>query len=615
MASSKSAAAQASARPIEERDEVTVRFAGDSGDGMQLAGALFSAACAAAGNDISTLPDFPAEIRAPAGALAGVSGYQIHFSSHDIHTPGDVLNALVVMNPAALQANLRDLEIGGILVVNSDAFTPEDLSRAGYSANPLLDDSLAAFRTMPVPMNKLHREAVAQVKLSTREVERCRNFFALGLSCWIFDRPLEPTLRWIRDKFAANPAMLEANSRTLKAGYQHGEMTDLPVRYRVTKARIAPGKYRKITGNEALTLGLVTAARRAELPLVFACHPTTPASDVLHHMIEQRQHDVRILQAEDEAAALSMALGAAFAGGLGATATSGPGMGLLSEGLGLAVMSELPCVVVNIQRSGPSTGLPTKTEQADLLQALFGRHGEAPLPVLAAAHPSDCFAMALEAARLAIRHMTPVILLSDLYIANSAEPWKVPDVADLPCLKVERPSPGSNFEPYRRDERFVRPWAVPGAAGFEHRVGGLEKEEKTGHVNYDPANHEAMVKQRAAKITAIADDIPPLAIHGPAKGELLVLGWGGSCGAIYSAVKRAQERGRSVSCAFLRYLHPLPRNVGDVVAGFRRVLIPELNEGQLRLFLKSRLGIDAEGLCKVQGQPFLISEIEERILR
>lgn len=617
--SKKSAASAAAIRAVHDLDEATIRFAGDSGDGMQLVGARFTAACAAVGNDLSTLPDFPSEIRAPAGTLAGVSGFQVRFSKHEIHTPGDVLDALVAMNPAALRANLPDLAAGGILVLNSDAFEAVELERAGYTTNPLGDGTLAAYRVLPVAMHRLHKEAVAAVKLSPREVERSRNFFALGLACWLFDRPLEPTLRWIRDKFAKNPAILEANTRTLKAGYHHGETAGLlPMQYRVGAGRLPPGRYRKITGNEAISLGLVTASRLAELPLVFACSPSTPASDVLQHLVDLKSNGVRIVQAEDEAAALGMALGAAFAGALAATATSGPGMSVMSEAIGLAVMTELPCVIIDVQRGGPSTGLPTKSEQADLFQALVGRHGEAPLPVLAPAHPSDCFEVALEAVRLALRYMTPVIVLSDAHLANGAKPWKVPAPEELPAIHTRRvaaPRGDQNcFLPYQRDTQGVRPWAPAGTPGLEHRIGGLEKEPATGHVSYEPADHEAMVQQRQAKIDSIAAELPPLEVHGATDGDLLVLGWGGTCGAIRSAVERCQKNGHAVAVAHLRYLKPLPRNLGDILGRYPRVLVPELNQGQLAWMLQACYPVKVEMLNKVRGQPFLIADIENRIL-
>lgn len=606
---------------IQELLSATIRFAGDSGDGMQLAGTQFTNASAILGNDISTLPDFPAEIRAPAGTLAGVSGFQVHFSSHDIHTPGDRLNALVAMNPAALKTNLRDLESGGILIINSDAFTTSDLHKAGYAKNPLEDGSLKSYRVFKVPINALNREAVTEVKLSPREADRCKNFFALGLVCWLYDRPLDPTLRWIREKFAKNPAVQEANTRTLKAGYHFGETTEaLPVHYRVPPARIKPGRYRKITGNEALAMGLVSAANIANIPLLYATYPITPASDILHSLSEMKRYGVRTIQAEDEIAAIGMVLGAAFGGALGVTATSGPGICLKSEAIGLGVMTELPIVIIDVQRGGPSTGLPTKTEQADLLQAMFGRNGECPVAIVAPCSPADCFNMVFEAVRLAVGFMTPVMLLSDGYLANGAEPWLIPRVEDLPKISVKHPSEAngngngeSHFLPYKRDERLVRQWALPGTAGLEHRIGGLEKEDVTGNVSYDPINHENMVHTRAKKIANIANEIPPLEVVGPETGDLLVCGWGGTYGAILSAVLRCQQKGMKVAHAHFRYLNPMPRNTAEVLKRYKKVLVPELNCGQLRLLLRGIYLVDAIGLNKIQGKPFLVSEIEDRI--
>jgi 2-oxoglutarate ferredoxin oxidoreductase subunit alpha len=502
--------------PVEEVTEATIRLAGDSGDGMQLAGTQFTHTSAMLGNDISTLPDFPAEIRAPAGTLAGVSGFQIHFSSTDIHTPGDQLNTLIAMNPAALKTNLKDLEAGGILIVNSDAFQKGDLDKAGYQSNPLTDGSLKGYRLLAVSITKLNREAVADLKLSVREADRCKNFFALGLVYWLYERSLEPTLRWIQSKFGKNPSVMEANTRALKAGYNYGETTEaMPVHYRVSKANIPPGRYRKITGNEALALGLVAASQQSGLALVYATYPITPASDILHQLAEMKRYSVRTLQAEDEIAAVGAAIGASFGGALGVTGTSGPGVCLKSEAIGLAVMTELPLVIIDVQRGGPSTGLPTKTEQADVLQAMYGRNGECPAAIIAPCSPSDCFHMAFEAVRLAVRFMTPVFLLSDGYLANGAEPWLIPDPARLPKLVVRfaRGHAATNgngngssngngdavFHPYQRDERLVREWAIPGTPGLEHRIGGLEKEDVTGNVSYDPINHHHMVETRAQK--------------------------------------------------------------------------------------------------------------------
>jgi 2-oxoglutarate ferredoxin oxidoreductase subunit alpha len=612
---------------IEERDSVTIRFAGDSGDGMQLAGTQFTNASAILGNDISTLPDFPAEIRAPAGTLAGVSGFQVHFSSQEIHTPGDKLNTLVAMNPAALKTNIKDLEPGGILVVNSDAFSTGDLHKAGYKNNPLEDGSLKGYRIFAIPINKLNREAVVEVKLSPREADRCKNFFALGLVYWLYERSLDPTLRWIRDKFGKNPAVLEANTRTLKAGYNYGETTEtMPVHYRVPPATIKPGTYRKITGNEALAQGLVAATTLANIPLVYSSYPITPASDILHYLSEMKRYGVRTMQAEDEIAAVGAAIGAAFGGALGVTATSGPGICLKAEAIGLAIMTELPLIVIDVQRGGPSTGLPTKTEQADLLQAMFGRNGECPVAIVAPCSPADCFNMAFEAVRIAIGFMTPVMVLSDGYLANGAEPWMIPKVDELPKIKVSHPekikSNGAgnangngeaHFQPYKRDERLVRQWAIPGTAGLEHRIGGLEKEDVTGNVSYDPANHEHMVRTRAQKIANIADEIPLLEVNGPDKGDLLVIGWGGTYGSIITAVQRAQRKGHKVAHAHLRYLNPMPKNTGEVLKRYKKVLVPELNAGQLSLLLRAQFLVDAQGLNKIQGRPFLVSEIEQKI--
>jgi 2-oxoglutarate/2-oxoacid ferredoxin oxidoreductase subunit alpha len=607
--------------PIEDRDSLTIRFAGDSGDGMQLAGAQFTSAATLHGNDVRTLPDFPAEIRAPAGTLAGVSGFQVHFSNHRSHASGDALNALVAMNPAALRANLQDLEVGGILIVNEDAFGPDEIHSAGYLNNPLKDGSLQAYRLIPLAVNQLNREAIALMKLSPREVDRCKNFFALGLVCWLFDKSIEPTLAWIKDKFSKNPGVMEANSQTLRAGYKFGETSDLfATRYRVGRAALPKGRYRKVTGSEALVLGLVAATERANLDLVFAGAPGIPAGEILHHMADLKHHEVYSLQAEDEMAALSMALGASFGGALGVVATSGSGMSLSAEGLGLTVMAELPLVCINVQRGGPSNGMLTKTEQADLFQALFGRHGECPLAVLAPSSPADCFAITYEAVRLAVRFMTPVVVLSDVYLANSAEAWKIPASADLTAIEVRHPTGTSTsnngsgrFMPYARDEKLVRPWALPGTPGLEHRIGGLEKEDKTGNVSYEPINHETLVKLRAAKIANIAAETPPLEVHGAAQGDVLVLGWGSTQGAIRTAVDRLKAKGRSVACAHLRYLNPLPRNLDEVLRRYKKVLVPELNSGQLLMLLRARFLVDAVGYNKVQGSPFLIREIEAKI--
>lgn len=606
----------------EELESATIRLAGDSGDGMQLAGTQFTNTSAVLGNDISTLPDFPAEIRAPAGTLAGVSGFQVHFSSTEIHTPGDQLDALVAMNPAALKTNIKDLKDDGILIVNQDAFNDKELKKAGYGNNPLEDGSLRSYRLYAVPITTLNRSAVSDLKLSTREADRCKNFFALGLIYWLYDRSTEPTLQWVQKKFRKNVAVMEANTRALKSGYNYGETTEaMPVHYRVSRAQIEPGKYRKITGNEALAMGLVAGAKKAELPLVYCSYPITPASDILHYLASMKRYGAMTLQSEDEIAAIGAAIGASFGGSLGVTGTSGPGVCLKSEAIGLAVMTELPLIIIDVQRGGPSTGLPTKTEQADLLQALYGRNGECPAAIVAPQSPADCFDMAYEACRLAIRFMTPVFVLSDGYLANGAEPWLLPNEKDLRKIDVLRPEPptttngnGQNpYQPYERDGRLVRRWAAPGTPGLEHRIGGLEKEDGSGNVSYDPANHEHMVRTRAQKVANIAEEIPLLEVKGPEEGDLLVIGWGGTYGSIVTACNRARKRGLSVAQAHLRYLNPMPKNTEEVLRRYKKVLVPELNSGQLLLLLRGNYLIDAVGLNKIQGKPFLVSEIEDKI--
>jgi 2-oxoglutarate ferredoxin oxidoreductase subunit alpha len=582
---------------------------------MQLAGSQLTLASALAGNSIGTLPDFPADIRAPAGSLAGVSGFQVHFSSDGGSTPGDRLDALVAMNPAALKTHLKDLERDGLLIINRDTFLESELAKAGYVEDPLSNGSLAGYRLLAAPMASLSRSAVAELKLTPREADRCKNFFALGLLYWIYERPLEPTLRWIKRKFAQNPAVRDANSRALRAGHHFGETTEeLPVHYRVPPAAIPPGRYRKVTGSEGLALGLVAAAEKAGLPFLFAAHPSTPSSEILHLLAGMQRYRVRTLQAEDAAAAAAAAVGAAFGGALGATAGSGPALTLKAESISLAVMAELPLVVIDVQRAGPSSGMPTKTEQGDLLQALFGRNGESPLVVLAPASPADCFAIAFEAVRVAVGFMTPVLILADGHLAVGAEAWRVPPVADLPAIPVLRPTAGATpFLPYNRDERLVRPWALPGTAGLEHRTGGLEKDDRTGDVSYDPINHERMVRARAAKVAGVAAALPELTVDGPKEGDLLVASWGSTFGAVAAAVARVRRRGGSVAHAHFRSLAPLPRNTGDVLCRYRRVLVPELNQGQLLLLLRAKYLTDAIGLHKVQGRPFLIGEIEAKV--
>jgi 2-oxoglutarate ferredoxin oxidoreductase subunit alpha len=607
--------APATHAPVEERDEATVRFAGDLSDGMQMVGNRFTHALDLFGNSVSTLPDFPAEIRAPAGTLAGVSGFQVHFGRETVRAPGDFIDTLVAMNPAALRANLGDLQPGGVLLLNADAFTQEEIEKAGYRGSLLADGTLRAFRVFSIPMTTLTLEAVARVNLMPHEAERCKNFFALGLVCWLYGQPLEPTLRWIADKFLPNPGVRDANKRTLNAGYRYGEKTEsLPTPIRVAKAAWKPGRYRRVTGDEATCLGLLAAAQKSGLQLVFAAAPMTPSSEILQQMCEWRRFGVRALQSEDEIAAVGMALGAAFGGALGVTATSGPGLSLASETLGLAVMAELPLVLIDVQRAGPSTGMPSKPEQADLLQAMFGRHGECPLVVLAPASPSDCFGTMLEAVRVAVAAMTPVLVLTDSSLAYAAETWRVPRVDELAKIVVTHPRTDVKpFQPYSRDDHLARPWAVPGVAGLEHRIGGQEKEPLTGNVSFDPLHHEAMVQTRADKIAKLADQMPELAVDGPDRGDLLVIGWGSTFGAIRAAVQRCRARKMSVASAHLRCLNPLPRNLGDVLKRYRKVLVPELNRGQLRLLLRAEYLVDAVGLNKVQGVPFLVREIEDKI--
>ncbi|HXF04561.1 MAG TPA: 2-oxoacid:acceptor oxidoreductase subunit alpha [Blastocatellia bacterium] len=600
---------------IEELETVTVRFAGDSGDGMQLTGTQFSNTTAIVGNDLGTFPDFPAEIRAPAGTLPGVSAYQICFSSRDIRTPGDQPDVLVAMNPAALKVHLPDLPEGGMIIVNTDAFTEQNLKKAGYSSNPLEDGSLAKYRVFKIPITTVNMSALREINLPAKDKERCKNFWALGLMYWLFDRPLEPTLRWIEEKFKKNPELAKANATALRAGYAYADASEIfTTHYRVKKAQIAPGVYRKITGNEALALGLIAASELAGHPLFYASYPITPASDILHELAVHKNFGVRTFQAEDEIAAMCAAIGASFVGYLGATGTSGPGMCLKSEAINLAVMTELPVVILDIQRAGPSTGMPTKTEQGDLLQALFGRNSDSPLVVLAPATPSDCFYMAIEAFRLATKYMTPVIVLSDGYLANGAEPWKLPSLEELPKIEIKFRTDPNGFYPYQRDpETLARPWAIPGTPGLEHRIGGLEKQHITGNVSYDPENHQLMTHLRAEKIARVAQDIPDVEVFGDTEGELLVVGWGGTYGAITSAVEQVQAKGLPVSSIHLRYLNPLPRNLGQVLSRFRKVLVPELNMGQLVFLLRAKYLVDAIPFNKVKGRPFKISELVMKI--
>lgn len=619
MATQSTTSLKPSFKTVEELHEVVIRFAGDSGDGMQLAGTQFSRSSAIFGNDISTFPDYPAEIRAPAGTLAGVSGFQVNFSSHTIHTPGDLVDVLVAFNPAALKTALPDVRPGGMLVVNEDAFSKADLKKAGCESDPLEDNSLAGYKLYKVPITRLNREALKDSSLGAKEVGRCKNFFALGLICWLYGRPLEPTIDWIEEKFGKNPAVAIANKTVLKAGYYFGETCELiPNSYQVPRASLPPGRYRRISGNEATSLGLIAAAHLAGKELFFGAYPITPASDIMHMLARNKHHRIKTFQAEDEIAAIAAAIGASFAGDLAATGTSGPGLALKSEALGLAVMTELPLVIIDVQRGGPSTGLPTKTEQSDLLQAMFGRHGECPLCVMAASTPAGCFDAVIQAARIALRYMTPVILLTDGYIANGEEPWLVPELASFEKIEVHHPKTANSeagFMPYLRDENLARPWALPGTPGLQHRIGGLEKADVTGQVSYDPQNHARMVELRAKKIEKIVEMVPDQQVVGPESGDLLVLGWGGTSGAILSAVGRAQSRGWAVAGASVEHLSPFPANLGEVLKRYRRVLIPELNRGQLRFLMRAKFGLEADGLNKIEGKPFLVSEIESEIQR
>jgi 2-oxoglutarate ferredoxin oxidoreductase subunit alpha len=605
-------------RSKEALDTVVIRFCGDSGDGMQLAGTQFTNVSAVFGNDVSTLPDFPAEIRAPIGTVAGVSGFQICFSSKDIFTPGDEVDTLVAMNPAALKSNVADLKRGGTLIVNEDAFEASNLKKAGYDHNPLDgDEALAAFRVHKVPMTRLTRDSVEGLGLSQSEADRSKNFFALGLVYWLYDRDSKPTEDWVQTKFAKKPEIAEANIRALKGGSNFGFSTEaFTVHYEVPPAKLAPGKYRKITGNEAVAMGLATAARLSNADVVFSGYPITPASDILHELSKFKHFGVTTFQAEDEIAAMSATCGAAFGGAMALSASSGPGICLKGEAMGLGMITELPMVIIDVQRGGPSTGLPTKTEQSDLLLAMFGRNGESPLPVIAPQTPGDCFWAIQEALRIAVEFMTPVVFLSDGYIANGAEPWMVPKVSDVEPIMVDfltGPNVDDEFHPYLRDERLVRPWAKPGTPGLEHRVGGLEKKDGTGNVEYSPENHQHMSDTRARKIANVADFIPEQEVDGAESGDLLVLSWGGTYGSCRTAVRQAQEDGKSVTHAHLRYLNPLPRNLEGIIRSYKKVLIPELNLGQLSLIIRSKYLVDAISFNKIQGKPFKVVEVLNKI--
>ncbi len=603
-------------KQIETVSGITVRLVGDSGDGMQLLGTQLTNTSALLGNDVATFPDFPAEIRAPRGTRAGVSGFQVQFASHEVHTPGDTLDCLVAMNPAALVTNINDLRPGGLLIVNEDSFEDKDLKLANLSTNPLDEASLEKYRLVKVPMTRLTRETVSALGLSVKEADRCKNFFAMGLVYWLYGRDMDATLRFIRGKFSKSEVIAQANEKALHAGWSFGETTEtLGISFRVEPAQLKPGKYRNIMGNQALAWGLMAAAQLSDKKLVYGSYPITPASDILHELCKYKNFNICTFQAEDEIAAVCSAIGASYGGAMGVTTSSGPGIALKAEAMGLAVMLEIPLLVIDVQRGGPSTGLPTKTEQADLLQVLFGRNGEAPLPVLAARSPGDCFNTAIEAWRIATRYMVPVVVLSDGYIANGAEPWLIPDINKLAPITIRHPVDTGDgaFKPYGRDEMLARPWGIPGTPGLMHRVGGLEKQDGTGNVSYDADNHQKMVNIRAQKVANVAEMIPPQEVFGPEQGDLLVLSWGGTHGACYTAVQNAQEAGRSVAHCHLRHLNPFPSNLGQILGRYESILIPELNCGQLRMLIRSRYLVDAVGFNKVKGKPFTVTELVEKI--
>ena len=599
-----------------EVESIAVRFAGDSGDGSQFVGGEFANTSAIVGNDISTMPDFPAEIRAPAGTLPGISGFQVRISSEDIYTPGDEPQVLVAMNPAALKANLPDLPHGGVVITNTNNFTRNNLRKAGYDTDPLEDGSLEGFRVCQVPLTTLHKKAVAGIEgLSNRQVDMMKNCFALGLAYWIFDRPLEPTIRMLEEKFASRPNVVEGNVTTLKAGFNYGETTEqFQFRYRIPRAVVEPGTYRAVTGAQATAMGFVTAAHKAGKTLFYGSYPITPASVLLEALAALKNFDVRTFQAEDEIAAIGSAIGAAFGGAFAATGTSGPGVALKSEAINLALVLELPLVVANFQRGGPSTGLPTKTEQSDLLQCMFGRNGESPIPIVAPATASDCFHLGIEAFRIAVESMSPVFFLSDGYLNNSSEPWKIPDPNEIDTIVFEHQTDPEDFQPYMRNAQTLsRPWALPGTPGLEHRIGGLGKQDGTGNVSYDPKDHEHMVRVRAEKVARIANRIPRQDVYGPSAGDVLVVGWGSTFGAIRSAVRRGVSNGQSVAHAHIRYLNPFPANLESLLLRYRKILVPEINGGQLSLLLNARYPLRVISYPKVQGQPFKISEIVDKI--
>jgi 2-oxoglutarate ferredoxin oxidoreductase subunit alpha len=596
-------------------DQAVIRFAGDSGDGMQITGSQFTNTAALYGNDIATFPDYPAEIRAPAGTIPGVSGFQLHFSSNEVYTPGDAIDVLIAMNPAALKVNIADLKANGILIVNSDSFKEGDLRKAQMTSNPLEDHSLDKYRLFSVELERLTRRSLEHLGLDAKSMDRCKNFFALGMCYWLYNRSMEPTVRWVEDKFKNKPLLVEANKLALKGGYSYCEATEaFQTSYEIPPAQLTPGLYRSMSGNQALALGFVTAAQKSGLTLFQGSYPITPASDILHELSMYKDFGVMTFQAEDEIAAVTSAIGAAYAGALAITTTSGPGMALKTEAMGLAVAVEIPLVICDIQRGGPSTGLPTKTEQADLLQALFGRNSEAPIPVLAASTPADCFWVAIEACRIAVKYMVPVIILSDGYLANGAEPWRIPDLKDIPDFPVKFASDPNGFLPYKRNpQTLARPWAVPGTPGLEHRIGGLEKQDPTGNINYEPLNHENMVRIRAAKVAAVAQDIPNVLPAGDLEGDLLIVAWGSTAGSITAALKAQRAKGRKIGHLHLRHLNPLPSNLGDVLKRYKKVLVPELNMGQLLWVLRAKYLVDAIGLNKIQGRPFKQAELEQKI--
>jgi 2-oxoglutarate ferredoxin oxidoreductase subunit alpha len=607
----------AAAPDVLDLDRVTIRFAGDSGDGMQVAGTAFTKTSAVFGNDISTVPDIPAEIRAPQGSLPGVSAFQVSFSSYDIYTPGDRPDVLVAMNPAALKVHLPDLPKGGIVVINTDEFNDANLKKAGYAENPLHDGSLASYRVLEVPIGTLNSRALEGMGMTAQEVDRSKNMFALGLMYWLYSRPMDTTIKYFEERYGKrNPKAVEANTKTLKAGYYYGETTEMFAQhYHVPKAKLKPGLYRNVTGNEATAMGFVTASKLAGRQLFYGSYPITPASDVLHALAAFKRFGVKTFQAEDEIAAIGSAIGASFGGLLGMTGTSGPGIALKSEAIGLAVMVELPLVIIDVQRSGPSTGIPTETEQGDLLQCMFGRNSVAPVAIVAPSTSSDCFAMAIEAWRIAIKYRTPVIFLSDLYLGVGSEPWLIPDFDSLPKMEPNFATDPETFKPYERDpETLARPWAIPGTPGLEHRIGGLEKANITGNVNYTAENHDLMTRLRFEKIERIANDIPEVEVFGEDTGDLLVLGWGSTYGVIRTAVQRAQAAGKRVSQVHLKHLNPFPKNLGEVLKRFDKVLIPENNMGQLTLLVRGKYLVDAVGFHRITGRPFTISEVEEKIL-